>query len=79
MDQVSLITLEKLNKNYKGSHLESFQTSMMEFFAKKEKTAIYWNVVIFEGNQCEIVTGFSELRFISLELSVHILHYKRKT
>ena len=41
MDQVSLITLEKLNKNYKGSHLESFQTSMMEFFAKKEKTTIY--------------------------------------
>ena len=41
MDQVSLITLEKLNKNYKGSHLESFQTSMMKFFAKKEKTAIY--------------------------------------
>ena len=41
MDQVSLITLEKLNKNYKRAHLESFQTSMMEFFAKKEKTAIY--------------------------------------
>ena len=79
MDQVSLITLEKLNKNYKRAHLESFQTSMMEFFAEKEKTAIYWNVVIFEGNQCEIVTGFSELRFILLELSVHILHYKRKT
>ena len=39
MDQVSLITLEKL-KNYKESHLESFQASMMEFFAKK-KTAIY--------------------------------------
>ena len=77
MDQVSLITLEKL-KNYKESHLESFQASMMEFFAKK-KPAIYWNVVIFEGNQCEIVTGFSELRFILLELSVHILHYKRKT